>query len=58
MVVLLEREEVVEDLVLGDLGRFVDADPVAQAGDLDGVPKGHDVPLGDRRVTGSTSATP
>jgi hypothetical protein len=47
VVVLFEGEEVVEDLVLGDLGCLVEADPISQPGDVDRVAESGHVPLRD-----------
>ena len=49
MVVLFEGKEVVEDFAHRDLWCFVDADLIAQTGDLDGVTECDYVPLGGRQ---------
>jgi len=49
VVVGAQGEEVVQDLTLGDLGRLVHSDPVAQAGDLDRASQGYHVLLGYRQ---------
>ena len=50
VVVIPEREEVVEHLALGDLGHLIHADPIAEAGNLDCLGQGHDVALGRRQL--------
>ncbi len=45
-VVLLAGEEEPQDLAAGDFGSLPHADSIAQARNLDGVPKRHQVTLG------------